>query len=131
MSRGVLLDGQLSRPMRAGDGSTDAIGLTILATDAGVTLTASGVAGGGFQYTGFTAGRNLTVDTGANYAAAFADMDIGDTKKFLVSITQAFAGTLVAATGTTLLGKATVPASALGTLLLTKTGAATFSVNVL
>lgn len=131
MSRGVLLDGQLQRPMRAGDGSTDAIGLTIVAADANATLSASGVAGGGFQYTGFTAGRNLTADTGANYAAAFPDMDIGDSKKFLVSITQAFAGTLVTATGITLAGKATVVASGLGTLLLVKTAAATFTLNVL
>lgn len=120
----------LPEAIRQGAGLLTNVSRVAVATDANATLSVASIAGGYVQYTGFTAGRNLTADTGANYAAAFPDMDIGDSYQFMVSITTAFAGTLVAATGTTISGRATVLANTWNILTLTKTGAATFDLNV-
>lgn len=118
-------NGGLSRNSRAGDNPLSSRLLTSIATDANATLTAAILAGGLVQFTGFTAGRNLTLDTAVNILAANPWMDIGDTFEVDISITPAFAGTYVTAAGVTLAGRATALASSISKLLVTRTGAAT------
>ena len=129
--RAIVQDGGLSRNSRAGDNIFASRSLLSIATDANRTLAVQDLAGGLIQFTGFTAGRNLTTDTAANIIAANPWMDIGDSFEVFVSISTAFAGTLVAGTGVTLAGKATVVASGSGILLFTRTGAATVTCTVL
>ena len=104
---------------------------TAVATDAAVTMTVDQMAGGVVQYTGFTAGRNITTPTAALILAAAADMDIGDSFTFMVSITTAFAGTYVAGTGVTLAGRATTPASSWSMIVVTKLSSTTVEWRVL
>ena len=96
-----------------------------VATDAAVTMTVDQMAGGMVQYTGFTAGRAITTPTAAAILAAAADMDIGDSFSFVVSIVPAFAGTWTAGTGVTLAGRATTPASSWSIITVTKLSATT------
>ena len=96
-----------------------------VATDANVTLTVDQMSGGMIQYTGFTAGRNLTTPTAALILAAATDMDVGDSFAFIVSVVPAFAGTWVAGTGVTLAGRATTPASTWSIVTVTKLSATT------
>lgn len=126
----IIQDSGLSRNMRQGD-NWDNPAISTVAADAATTITAAQAAGGVIMYTGFTAGRVLTVDTGANFALAFPEMDIGDSLGFTISTIAAFAGTFAAATGVTLVGRSTVPASSAVTVYLTKTGAGTFNWTVL
>lgn len=98
----------------------------IISADANQTITVGQISAGGVIFTGFTAGRNLTVPTATVLNAAFGDMGIGDSITIVVSVTVAFAGTWVAATGVTLRGRATVPASDQTMVSIVKTGAATF-----
>lgn len=128
--RWMLQDGGLERVARSGDNTMTCMVCKTIATDANAILDVATVAGGFVQFTGFTAGRTLTTDTAANILAANPWMDIGDTFAINVSITTAFAGTLVAGTGVTLAGRATVPASSVIPLLFTKTGTATVTLNV-
>lgn len=123
--RAVVQDGGLIRNARVGDGLISHPAVTAIATDAADTVTVDKIAGGVIQYTGFSAGRNLTTDTAANIIAAFPNLDIGDTLELIVSITTAFAGTWVAGAGVTLAGRATVLANTQQTVIITKTGAAT------
>ena len=120
----------LFRNSRAGDNPLSSRQLVSIATDANAVLTVANVAGGLLQFTGFTAGRTLTTDTAANILAANPWMDIGDSFEVDVSITVAFAGTLVAGTSVTLAGRATCPASVLSKLIFTRTGAATVTCTV-
>lgn len=96
-----------------------------VSADAAQSLTVDQMAGGMIQYTGFTAGRNLTVPTAAAILAAATDMDIGDSFSIIVSITTGFAGTWVTNTGVTLAGRATVPASSWAIVTVTKLSATT------
>lgn len=98
---------------------------TAVATDVAQNLTVDQMAGGMVQYTGFTAGRNITVPTAAAILAAATDMDIGDSFSFIVSVVPAFAGTWVTNTGVTLAGRATTPASSWSIVTVTKLSAAT------
>jgi hypothetical protein len=109
--RNIIQDNGLMRNARAGDGWIQCPELVTIAADTNDILTVTKMAAGSVQYTGFTAGRNLTTDTAANITAAFPEMDIGDILVFKVSIVPAFAGTWVAGTGVTLAGRATCPAS--------------------
>lgn len=117
--------GGLSRNVRTGDTLISTLNLSSVATDSALTLTVPQVAGGVIQYTGFTAGRNLTTPTAADIIAAFPNLDIGESIELRVSITVAYAGTWVAGTGVTLAGRATVPASTMQLVLITKTSATT------
>ena len=103
----------------------------MIAADAADTVTVDKIAGGVIQYTGFTAGRNLTTDSAANILAAFPNLDIGDSLMIYVSIQTAFAGTWVAGASVTLAGRATTPASSCTPVLITRTGAATVTWRVL
>lgn len=98
----------------------------LVAADANQTLTPAQISAGAIVFTGFTAGRNLTVPTAANLLTVFGDMGVGDSITIAVSVTPAFAGTWVAATGVTLRGRATVPASSWSLVCIVRTGAATF-----
>ena len=129
-ARFMMQENGMARVSRAGDSVVNPA-ITAIATDANDTLTAAKVAGGAIQYTGFTAGRTLTVDTAANYNLTFPEMDIGDTVTFKVSITTAFAGTLAVATGVTLAGRAAVTANTEATCYLIKTAAAAFVLRVM
>lgn len=129
--RSMVMDGGLVRVARAGDNLNSSCSLLTVAADANRTLTAADLAGGLIQFTGFTAGRTLTLDTAANILAANPWMDIGDSFRVDVSIVPAFAGTLATGTGVTLAGKTAVPASGYNTLVITKTGAATVTVTCL
>jgi hypothetical protein len=105
--------------------------IATIATDANATITAAQIEGGVVQFTGFTAGRNLTTDTAVNILAAHTEMDIGDSIEFRVSCVAAFAGTYVAGTGVTLAGRATTPASQSSVIYITKTSATTVTWTVL
>jgi hypothetical protein len=115
----------LVRPARAGDGLLAHVKVEVVSADANATLTIPQISAGAINYTGFSAGRNLTTPTAAAILAAFPDMDIGDTYSFIVSIQDAFAGTWVAGTGVTLAGRATVPASGWSMVVIEKTSATT------
>ena len=117
-------------PMRQGDGMLGAVFVSIVATDAGVTITVAQMAGGMIQYTGFTAGRAITTPTAALILAAAPDMDIGDSFQLIVSIVPAFAGTWTAGANVTLTGRATTPASSWSIVTVTKLSATTVSWNV-
>jgi hypothetical protein len=121
----MIQDGGLARNSRAGDNPLSSRSLVTSAADANATLTVATIAGGLVQFTGFTAGRNLTMDTAANILAANPWMDIGDSFEVDISITAAFAGTYVTAAGVTLAGRATALASSISKLLITRTGTAT------
>lgn len=123
--RAIVQDNGLSRNARVGDGLISHPAVTVVTADAADIVTVDKIAGGVIQYTGFSAGRNLTTDSAANIIAAFPNMDIGDTLELMVSITTAFAGTWVAGAGVTLAGRATVLANTQQTVIITKTGAAT------
>lgn len=130
-NRATIFDAGLQRPARVGDGL---IASPLLVTDtvnANTVLTVAQMAGGMVQYTAFSAGRNITTDSAANIIAANPAMDIGDSLMVFVSITTAFAGTLVAGASVTLAGKATVVASGFAVLVFTRTGAATVTCTVL
>jgi hypothetical protein len=125
--RYAIFDGQFERPHRPGD-SIISPAITQNAVDANDTVTVAKLAGRIIQYTAFSAGRNLTTDTAANILASpgpFADMDIGDSFLFMISITVAFAGTYVAGAGVTLAGRATALASTFSLVLITKLTATT------
>jgi hypothetical protein len=99
----------------------------VIATDAARVLTVDDISRGGMVFTGFTAGRNLTTPAAAAILAAAVEMDIGDSFLLVFSVTTAFAGTWVAGAGVTLLGRATVPASATCLIVVKKLTATTVS----
>lgn len=101
---------------------------TLIATDAAIGLTTQQMAGGLVVFTGFTAGRAVTVPTGAQITAACPDMDVGDSFSILASVTVAFAATWTANTGVTIAGRTTLPASStLQVITVTKTGTNTYT----
>ena len=126
-NRMMIQDNALVRNSRVGDGFVMHADLTLVATDANATISATVIAAGAVQFTSFSAGRNLTIDTATNLTAAFPQMDIGDIAWFVVSCVAAFAGTWVAAAGVTLAGRATCPASSSQMVGLKKTGANTYT----
>ena len=91
------------------------------AEDTNVAITTSEMQRGGVNFTGFSAGRNITTPTGAQITAAFGEMDVGDGFMFMVSIQDAFAGTYVAGDANVLLsGRATTPASSWSMIVVTR-----------
>jgi hypothetical protein len=129
--RGMVLDGQLARGMRAGDGFTDNPNLVISAADAAYTVTVADIANGIFVATSLSAGRVFTTPTAALILAAFSELDVGDNIHFKVSSIAAFAITWAAGTGVTLVGRATTPASSSTDIYITKTAATTVKWTVL
>jgi hypothetical protein len=112
-------------------GEVSNIAVRTIATDANVTLAVSDLSGGAVQFTGFTASRNITTPTAAQILASAPDMDIGDSFTVTVSTSNTFGGTYVAGTGVTLLGRATLLANSSSYIIVTRTGAAAVSWNVL
>ena len=120
----------LPYPSRQGVGLFAAVSISIVATDAAVTMTVAQMAGGMVQYTGFSAGRVITTPTAALILAAAPDMDIGDSFQIIVSVVPAFAGTYAAGTGVTLSGRTTTPASSWSVVTVIKLSATTVEWNV-
>ena len=128
-TREAMYDGAMLRPGKPGD-SIQSPNPFVVAADAVDTITVDKIASRFLQYTGFTAGRNLTTDTAVNILAAFPDLNIGESIVMIVSCVAAFAGTYVAGAGVTLAGRATTPASSFSYITITKTAAATVTWRV-
>lgn len=120
----------LQEAVRQGAGLLTNVSPVVVTADANATLTVEQIAGGHVLYTGITAGRTITPPTAALLLAAYPDMDIGDTYSFLVSAVPAFALTWQVATGVTLAGRATTPASSWSIVHLQRTAAAAFVLTV-
>ena len=116
---------ELTQRGAAGLGEVSNLSVKTIATDANAVLTVADLSGGVVQFTGFTAGRTITVPTAALILAAAPDMDIGDSFSLTISVVPAFAGTYVTAAGVTLAGRATVPAASSTYVVVTKTSATT------
>lgn len=129
--RNMVNDRGMGRAGAGGDIATELATPLLIAADAADTLTATKICSGVVVYSGFTAGRNITLDTAANILLAIPDLAVGECVEVQISSTAAFAGTFVAATGVTLKGRATVPASSHVHCYLIRTGAATFDWLVL
>jgi hypothetical protein len=129
--RACVKQSGLERPARTGDGIMANVLINSYATDAILTVTIPQVMGGVLQVTGLTAGRVFTTPTAADLLAAMADMDIGDTYMFKVSVTTAFAITWGAGAGVTLAGRATTPASSSTDIVIEKLSATTVKWTVL
>lgn len=125
----LVSQGSLMQRARSGDGWLANVLVATLADAAG-TVTVAQMAGGALQGD-FTAGRALTTPTAALILAAAPDMDIGDAFVIMVSMVAANAATWTGGVGVTLLGRATSLASTSGFIVVTRTGAATVSWNVL
>lgn len=127
MKRTMLQDdnGLVAKSL-AGTGTLGNISPVEVTADANQTITVAQMAAGGVFFTGFTAGRNLTVPTATVISAAAPSMDVGDSFHFFASIQDAFAGTWTAAAGVTLRGRATTPASSWSMVVVVKTAANTY-----
>lgn len=113
------------RAQTTGDGWLASPSETVLA-DANSTITAAAIAGGLVTQVP-TAARTDTTDTAANIAAAFPNMDIGDTLMFYICAKAAFALTIAGGTNVTASGNLTVAASTGKFFMLVRTGAAAFN----
>lgn len=90
------------------------------------TLTQAQIAGGMCRVSGLSAAANITTPTAVEILALCPDMDVGDSFMILFSNLTANAGTWVAGTGVTLVGRTTLPASAtLQAVIVNKTSATT------
>lgn len=128
-TRANVLDNQMARPARIGDGWLAYLAENIQALDSNQTLGASSMVGGLYTRAGMTAARSDTVDTAVNILAAMPQLDIGESFLFAISVQTAFVLTLLTAAGVTLAGKVTVPASGYGNFLVTKTSATTVTIK--
>ena len=123
--------GGLGKNLRGGDAVINCAQPQVVATDGNISLTVTDVLRGVISFSGFTAGRNLTVPTAALLLAAAPNLEVGESLVLEVGISVAYAGTLVTATGITLKGAATIPASGKGKLYFTKTSATTMDCLVI
>lgn len=132
MTGRVMMRGQggLPKEARPGEAPVSTAVPTLIAADTNATLTVANFSLGCLLFTGLTADRNLTADTAVNYLAAFPQLDIGESIECKVGVSVAFALTLVTATGVTLKGRATVPASTTCSIFITKTSATTVDLTV-
>jgi hypothetical protein len=121
------LNGGLPKRAAPGDGIHANVICSVNAVDANAVLAVIDIFGGAVQFTGFTAGRNITTPAAAAILAAAPDMNVGDSFMLKISVVPAFAGTFVAGAGVTLLGRATVPASSYVDVIVTRTGAGAVS----
>lgn len=121
----LMAANQLPTPMRMGDGFLGNPTIVEKTTNVDHILTVAEMSGGLVYYSALSAGRQVTTPTAALILAAAADMDIGDSFCFLVSIQDAFALTWVTNTGVTLRGRATTPASSSTWVVVVKTSSTT------
>lgn len=122
-SRQAVRSGGLVTDRRAGDAVVSGRQPVVVTADANYTMTPSDVAAGFLQFTGFTAGRNITLPSATQLNDAFPEVGIGEAVELLVSITTAFAGTLVAGAGITIAPRTVINSNTSTTMLLIKTGA--------
>ncbi|MFZ1301764.1 MAG: hypothetical protein WAQ27_04310 [Candidatus Microsaccharimonas sp.] len=121
-NRALLQSPGMPFAARQGAGLLANLNIEEITADAAATITVAQIQRGGVNFTGFTAGRNLTTPTHTLLTAAFPEMDIGDSIAFFVSIQDAFAGTWVAGDANVVLaGRATTPASSWSLVNVTRT----------
>jgi hypothetical protein len=133
-NRSVLTDGlNGGLPKRAspGDGFMSNAIVTAIASDVNYSLTVQDIAAGAVQFTAWTAGRTLTTPTAAAILAAAPDMNVGDAFFIKISVVPAFVATFAAGAGVTLAGRAAGLVGASCDVIITRTGLATMSWNVL
>ena len=116
---------------RVGQGFLGNLAIAEITVSGAQTLTVAQMSGGVVYYSALAAGSNVTTPTAAQILAAAPDMDLADSFAFWVSIQDAFAITWVAGSGITLAGRTTTPASGSSLVVVTRTGAATFTWHVL
>jgi hypothetical protein len=117
----------LERESQTGDGWMAMPRVTTVATAGALTIPVEGMLGGTLVYTGALGAVAYTYPTGTLIAAAFPEMDIGDTYVFTITNTAAQVATMTtAASGTTLTGMVTANANT-RTVIMTKTAAAAFT----
>lgn len=121
----LMAANQLPTPMRMGDGFLGNPTIVEKITNVDHILTVAEMSGGLVYYSALSAGRQVTTPTAALILAAAADMDVGDSFCFLVSIQDAFALTWAAGAGVTLRGRATTPASSSTWIVVVKTSSTT------
>jgi len=128
-NRLMVQEGSLQRSARAGDHVSQPV-VIVQSADSNQAISVGAIAAGVYARAGMTAGRSDTLPAAAALLASpqFANMDIGDSYRFTISVRVAFALTLVAGTGLTLVGLTVAPASGSKDYLLIRTGAATFDV---
>lgn len=124
--RSKVLDKQMARPARVGDGWLAHV-RRALKTDAAITLDVADVLGG-FISGPASVARNYQLPTAANLIAAMPEMDVGDTFAFILCSTGAGAITVTTNTGITLSGNVTAAAGGSRWFVVEKTGAATLNV---
>lgn len=132
LMRRVGYDGALQRKITVGDNDLFTRDLNQAQTaDAASVITAAAIVGGFYKRSGQTAGRIDTTDTGVNIDAADNDLDIGESFSMIVSNQAAQILTIAGGVGVTITSaKTTVPASASGVLIFTKTGAGTYNLYI-
>jgi hypothetical protein len=128
-SRAQLRSGGLVKDGRPGDGLVAHLSEFTQNADSNQVISVSAINAGLYIRGGMTAGRTDTTDTAAAIIAANPDMDINDSFVWLVSVTVAFALTLGAGAGVTLLGNSSVAANGFRMYVVTRTGAATVSIR--
>jgi hypothetical protein len=123
---------RLVQQSRAGDGLTANFIIKAYAAEADATLTLADINGGFIhQGTTLTSDVTYTLPTAAILAAAWTNMDIGDTYPFMVNNSQvgAFDVVIAVGTGITAVGAnntLSTPPQSTRTYVLKKTAAATF-----
>lgn len=115
------------RGARPGDGWLSNVAITTIAGDVNAVIPIAGMAGGVVVTSGKTAGRTYTTDTAANIAAAFPNMDVGESLMFQLASTDGFTSTVAGGTGVTASGNLLVLTLTAKEFILTRTGAATFN----
>jgi len=131
--RPLIREGAMVRPANVGDGLASNFLTKAYAAEADATILVSELAGGHiFQGTTLTSDVVYTLPTAALIAAAWADMDIGDSFSFMVTNSQvgAFDVVIAVGVGITAVGAnntLSVPPQSTRLFVLTKTAAATFN----
>ena len=127
--RPCIYDKGMERKARAGEGFMANPVITTNAAAGAQTITAAAVMGGVARFTGAAGAVTYTMDTGANFAAAMPDMDIGDSYVFSIVNTAAQTATIAGSTGVTAIAGLLTLNAASGLFALTKTAAATFDLT--
>jgi hypothetical protein len=129
-----VYDSGIARVAYKGDGPTLNLGASNLATAGAGTLLAALLATGMLFRTGPAAAYADTTDTGANLDAKFPKLAVGDTFDVYYINSVAFASTITAAAGITLITAAAnnVVAASTGRILhFEKTGVAAYALYVI
>lgn len=126
--RSLVRDGGMVRPMASGDGMAANYSAISISANVSTTLTEADIAGGLILRSGMTANRIDTTPTAVLLAAAFPDMNIGDTLSFKVSNQDsAQTVTLAGGAGVTASGNLIVIVTTMKEFILEKTAADTFN----